>query len=62
MDFENLDESKLNQLIIMEEFRLWDAKRNKVPEAILEEIRTAIKTLKDAKSKKIKAKSFKSKF
>lgn len=57
MDLETIDESKINQLIMMAEFKLWDAKRNNVPAHILDEIKLQIKTLKDAKVKKIKARS-----
>jgi hypothetical protein len=55
MDFEQLDESKLNQLIMMEEFKLWDLKRNNVPQALLDESKTKIKKLKEAKRKKAKS-------
>jgi hypothetical protein len=56
MDFEKLDESKLNQLIMMEEFKLWDLKRNKVPQALLDETKERIKKLKEAKRKSFKNK------
>ena len=54
MNPEQIDESKLNQLIMMEEFKLWDLKRNNVPPAILEQTKEKIKKLKDAKLKKSK--------
>lgn len=54
MDLEQFDESKLNQLIMMEEFKLWDLKRNNVPQALLDEAKVRIKKLKDAKIKKLK--------
>lgn len=57
MDFEQFDESKLNQLITMEEFKLWDLKRNNVPQSLLDETKAKIKKLKEAKLKKIKEKS-----
>jgi hypothetical protein len=57
MDFDQLDESKLSQLIMMEEFKLWDLKRNNVPQSLLDETRARIKKLKEAKLKKVKERS-----
>lgn len=57
MDLETIDESKLNQLIIMEEFKLWDLKRNNVPADLIEEVKETIKLLKEAKLKKAKQRS-----
>jgi hypothetical protein len=54
MDIEKIDESKLNQLIMMEEFKLWDLKRNNVPQALLDQTKERIKKLKEAKFKKAK--------
>ena len=57
MDLEQIDESKLNQLIMMEEFKLWDLKRNNVPPAILNQTKEKIRKLKEAKIKKANEKS-----
>jgi hypothetical protein len=57
MEFDQLDESKLNQLIMMEEFKLWDLKRNNVPQSLLDETKARIKKLKEAKLKKVKERS-----
>lgn len=57
MDPETLDDSKLNHMIMMEEFKLWDLKRNNVPQVLLDESTLKIKKLKEAKLKKIKVKS-----
>ncbi|HEX8333373.1 MAG TPA: hypothetical protein VF622_12155 [Segetibacter sp.] len=54
MNTEQLEEGQLNLLILMEEFRYWDASRNKVPEIELDEIKMKIK-----KMKKIKVSEFK---
>ena len=56
MDFEKFDESKLNQLLMMEEFKLWDLKRNNVPQVLLDESKERIKQLKEAKRKKLREK------
>jgi hypothetical protein len=55
MEFEQFDESKLNQLIMMEEFKLWDLKRNNVPQSLLDQTKERIKRLKEAKRKKAKS-------
>jgi hypothetical protein len=43
---ESPDTARLNQLILLEEFRYWDALRNGVSQNVLESIRERIKTLK----------------
>jgi hypothetical protein len=60
MDFEKFDESKLNQLIMMEEFKLWDLKRNNVPQVLLNESKERIRLLKEAKRKKLKERNWRS--
>ena len=57
MEIEQFDESKLNQLIMMEEFKLWDLKRNNVPQTLLDETKARIKKLKEAKLRKAKERS-----
>jgi hypothetical protein len=57
MHIEQYDESKLNHLIMMEEFKLWDLKRNNVPQSLLDETKARIKKLKEAKLKKAKERS-----
>jgi hypothetical protein len=46
MNIENLEEDQINLLIVMEEFRYWDASRNQVPKLKLEEIKLTIKKMK----------------
>ena len=46
MNIEQLEENQLSLLIMMEEFRYWDASRNNVPKTNLDEIILNIKKMK----------------
>ena len=46
MSIEESEQVELDQLLILEEFRYWDAYRNNVPKAELEDIAQKIKKLK----------------
>lgn len=58
MDTERLGATDLDLLIVLEEFRYWDAKRNHVPENELEKISANIASLKMRKPGPFKKEDF----